>query len=121
MKIRSLEYESAKEQIKEYEQGLVYYISSTEVIKPAQTEIVWEECLEARFFSDKSELRFFRDGSSWIVSMVSDDEGDRTIDGIYKAAGRFSSVGEKVKIREYYEPDEDGQMILTVKRLVSIS
>ncbi len=119
MKIKPLEYESAKEQIKEYEQGLVYYISSTEVIKPVQDEIVWEECLEARFFSEKAELRFFRDGSSWIVSMASDEEGDTTVDEIYEAAR--SSIGEKVKIREYYEPDEDGQMVLVAKRLVSIS
>ena len=119
MRIEKLDFEIAKTKLAEYKNSLVYYISSTELARDEFREVNWSQCNEARFFSEDSELRFFRDGDNWIASRLSDDPEDKSCDIKYELDNRFVSVGKVIIVREYLKPDEDGQMFIVAKRLVS--
>ena len=46
--------EEAYQKVKDYEYALLYMISSVNLCRTEELESVdWDECMEARFFSDK--------------------------------------------------------------------
>ena len=120
MKIIEKEFEVEKKLVNPYEGALLYYISSVELYTSDVSTVNWKECSEARFFSNDGELRFFKNGEEWIVSEILDEEGDTYFDIRYELDNRFKSVGRSVVIREYYEPDEDGQMVIVAKRIACV-
>ena len=59
-KLEKLEFSKACEKISEYQYALLYMISEVILNKTELLgEINWEECTEARFFSEDKELHFF--------------------------------------------------------------
>ena len=120
MKIENLDFETAKRKIGEFKNSLIYYISSTELSRSVKSEINWDQCQEARFFSETAELRFFREGNEWIISIISDDGDEKTNDIEYELDNRYLSVGKSIIVREYLKADIDGQMVIVAKRLVSV-
>ena len=77
-KLEKLEFSKACEKISEYQYALLYMISEVILNKTELLgEINWEECTEARFFSEDKELHFFDvDGKKQAVA-VSDEDGKR--------------------------------------------
>ena len=80
----------------------------------------WEECTEARFFSEDKELHFFDvDGKKQAVA-VSDEDGKDELVKEYEIAGKFGSIGSSVFVKEYIGYDEDGQANVVLTRLQGI-
>ena len=130
---------------------LAYLISELRLIPFEQwkTEDL-DECLEARFFGETSELHVFREEDTWmavVVKEIADTEiesalkqGDEDssenevksyayIDRSYKLRGNcakaFSdkaaaSIAGEVIVREYIDYDEDGQVVTVKTRLVDL-
>ena len=125
-----------------YDYGLIYMISEMFFKKTEEiNEIKWDECVEARFFSEKSEMHIFNEDGVLVATQIIDDiegtfddsakektvlsvgEGDireaEIIDLEYETENRFKDYGRTFKVRKYMAPDEDGQMIVLNTRLVS--
>lgn len=120
-KLEKLEFSKACEKISEYQYALLYMISEVILNKTELLgEINWEECTEARFFSEDKELHFFDvDGKKQAVA-VSDEDGKDELVKEYEIAGKFGSTGSSVFVKEYIGYDEDGQANVVLTRLQGI-
>ena len=79
--IKRMSTEEARPHIPDYEYALIYLISEIILTKTdCISEINWEECTEARFFSEEKELHFFRrDGQMQAVEVRDKDEKDEIV------------------------------------------
>jgi hypothetical protein len=119
--------EQARASYREFEYALLYMMSEELRIRRTDEpgEICWEECLEARFFSEDKELHLFCDGESMKAVCVS-DEGECESDDIqiqiqkYLLDKRCSGIGKTLVVQEYLEADEDGQIQVKLTRLKGI-
>ena len=84
---------------------------------PTPGEIPAEELLEARFFSDREEIRVFRYGGALRAAALADDAGDRYADRTYPIANR--AFGAEITVRTYLDFDGDGQAYWSAQRLVA--
>ena len=117
---QKLEVDEAKSKIKEMSFAIGQFISEYKVGTPDEVgNFDNGECLDARYFSDSSEIHTFRKGNDMICVETSD--GDREFfDTEYEIENRFSATGKYVVVRNYIDTDEDGQSVVTGTRLVSI-
>ena len=120
-KLEKLEFSKACEKISEYQYALLYMISEVILNKTELLgEINWEECTEARFFSEDKELHFFDvDGKKQAVA-VSDEDGKDELVKEYELAGKFRTIGSSVFVKEYIGYVEDGQANVVLTRLQGI-
>lgn len=113
----------AEESIDQYEWGIVYQMSEllfdrTEKLK---RQIMWEECLEARFFNETSELHFFGNPGHLQAVCISDDgTGQNEEIRSCLLADQFIKLGNILKIKEYYDFDTDGQLYITAVRPMKV-
>ena len=118
--IDKLEVFSAKERISKLNYARVQELSDYwigRVIDMRETDE--SEIVEARFFSESEEVRFFRQDG--ILSAVRVADGDAEfIDEEFVLSDRFSAAGKSVTVRYYLEEDEDGQIYVSATRLVDI-
>jgi hypothetical protein len=106
-----------------YEYALVYRISEIILCRAAQLDLSqWDECLEARFFSERGEAHFFDyDGKKVMAEIVDEEEGEGDIQiKKYKIAPRFQEAGKVLCVQEYLSYDEDGQIFTELTRLKGI-
>ena len=74
-----------------------------------------EELTEARFFSDRGEIRLWREDGVLRASLLEDEEGDHTMDETYRLEN--PAFGSLVTVRRYIGFDGDGQACVTAWRL----
>ena len=74
---QSIPIEEAKQQIDQYRFGLVYQLEKILLgeVEKIKSEIIWEECLEARFFSKEKELHIFDYNGEYRAVCIEDQEG----------------------------------------------
>ena len=121
-------FEEAKSSYKDYEYALIYSLSKVYFGKVKDSdnyiEIDWDECIEARFFSEAAELNMYRDDEDEeIKAVVIKDNKDACYDVVikkYDIATKFKNAGVKIKVKEYISYDEDGQAIVAHKRLAGV-
>ena len=78
--IKRMSTEEARLHIPDYEYALIYLISEIILTKTDYiSEINWEECTEARFFSEEKELHFFRRDGQMQAVEVRDKDGQANI------------------------------------------
>lgn len=105
-----------------YDYALLYMLSGiilcrTEDLPPVN----WEECQEARFFSEDRELHIFEGEDGMREAFVQDTEGDNILIREYELdSGRFHKVGKTVLVQEYLAYDGDGQVFVERTRLRGI-
>ena len=121
----NLDWEAARAECMSYENALVYMISRMLCGKTEQVadKINWEECTEARFFSEQGELHFFDyEGERKAVRVTEDEKEADCIDKAYGLTGKLkgAAIGQEVVVREYIEYDEDGQAVVGLTRLLTI-
>ena len=81
----------------------------------------WEECLEARFFSERAELHLFeRDGDMQAVEIADDGSDKDTFIKKYQLDSKFAAMGRNIYVKEYLDYDEDGQINVSLTRLYGI-
>ena len=126
--LKNPEYTDALSDVGKYPFVLLYKYSE---IKLCHTDEVldedWAECMEARVFSDQVELHLFpQEQKAILVSDRQDDDEDAKGQGCIQTeyyldkAFRFGEF-TRVKIRQYIEADEDGQMRVTLTRLAGLA
>ena len=107
--------------IHDFDYALLYWISSVEMVKAGELGAIdWEECQEARFFSEDKELHVFdANGEKRAVLVKDDGDDDRNVRK-YEIASRFSRYGRILKVVEYLSYDKDGQMKIALTRLSGV-
>lgn len=120
-KILEIEPEKAYESIKNYKYALVYMISQLKLSKTEDLgEIDWEECLEARFFSEDKELHIFDVEGEKKAVEVCDEGQEDVVEKRYQLDNQFKNLGTVVVVQEYLSYDEDGQIKVELTRLKGI-
>ncbi|MBQ8639961.1 MAG: hypothetical protein IJ468_12415 [Lachnospiraceae bacterium] len=120
-----LSIEEAKKQINGFQYALVYQLESVLLgsIDQMSDQIIWEECIEARFFSQEHELHIFEFNGEYRAVLVSDD-GKQECESIVrcrKLEDRYRKLGwSELLVKEYIGFDEDGQAYTALTRLVGL-
>ena len=114
----------AQEAIRDYRRfpyALLYMISERIL---ARTEdlagIRWEECLEARFFSEKEELHLFDDGEGMRAVLCEETDTQNQADTEYELQKAFIPGMRRLTVREYFSYDDDGQLRVAKTRLAGL-
>lgn len=126
-------YKEAESVYGNYDYALIYYLSEVYLGKikkdNSDIKIDWDECIEARFFSEKGELHIFRDDESGEIKfVVIEDTNDSDYDTVIKKYAitpkfKFNDNGMKldvIKVKEYISYDEDGQAYVVHTRLAGV-
>ena len=112
-------FDEAKKEIAGYKNALIYQVDAIQLFDSGVPSVDWDKCVEARFFSEEKELRFFQtEDGEWKAALVADAPDDDVIDSWYRLSKRFG--GGKVCVREYLDYDEDGQAVVVLTRLVAL-
>lgn len=118
--IEKLEIAAARDRIGGLNYATVQGISEYRIGKVADLKDFDEaECIEARFFSETEEIRFFRKDDDVKAVKVSDGNADY-MDEEYVMADNFAFAGKAVTVRKYIDEDEDGQVFIAATRLYKI-
>ena len=114
------EIDQAKTEIGRFDYALLYMFSEQKLCEVSELESVdWEECMEARFFKEDSELHLIF-GDEPIAILVEEKEDSSYFDRTYALAPAYRNVGKRAIVRCYTKPDEDGQQCVCLTRLVGI-
>ena len=106
--------------ISEFDYALIYLMSEiifekTSDLKPFE----WEECLEARFFSDNREMHVWaEDTLNAVIVEDVDDLDQKRIK--YILANQFKHMGKSIVVKQYLENDDDGQCNVVLTRLCGV-
>lgn len=123
-KIDTVTMEDVKEMYKNYPYALLYMMSELVFAKTEDLEnVLWEECLEARFFGEKGELHLFQINGEIRCRRIEDEDGEaegEVLTDKYKLDGRFRKLGNGVVVKRYLKYDDDGQAYVALTRLAEI-
>ena len=123
-KIDIVTMEDAKDIYKSYPYALIYMMSELIFTKTEELEtILWDECLEARFFGRSGELHLFRLDGEVRCRRIEDEDGGAAGDiltDMYKLDGRFQKLGNGVVVKRYLKYDDDGQAYVCLTRLADV-
>ena len=118
--ITKLNINDAYAKVSEFDYALIYLMS--EVVFGRTSDLKsfeWDECLEARFFSDDKEMHIWaEDEMNAILVEDVDHEDQREIK--YVLASLFQNVGKNIVVKQYLENDEDGQSNVVLTRLCGV-
>ncbi len=116
-----IEIEKACEMIKDYSYALVYMISDIYLCKTEQLPLIdWEECLEARFFSEDGELHIYEEDGEYKARQIIDEGQGNSIIKKYQLNNKFKNVGNYLYVQQYLDYDKDGQAVVALTRLKGI-
>lgn len=120
-KTQKMTFEEAQVRAADYEYALVYEMGDILLARTdSLPQIHWDECMEARFFSEDRELHLYeRDGQMEAVE-VSDADEKEYVEKRYVLGASFKGVGRFLRVREYIQYDEDGQACVALTRLCGI-
>ena len=108
-----------KEKWRDYSYALVYELSRKQFGKTENlTDICWEECVDARFFSDTGEIHCYQTDRGFKAVCVTD--GDAT-DVLVRTYRLKQLEGKKnLLVKHYLAFDEDGQAYIALTRLAGV-
>lgn len=108
-----LTIEKAKKKISDYDFVIAHMISELQYGRTEDVTVNWEELLELRAFSATEELRVWSDGSEHKAQCCKETgtAPDDTLEFTYAMRN-----GKKLAVKEYLEPDEDGQVVVVYTR-----
>lgn len=120
--IKNLEFENitieeAKTRISGYDFCIVHMVSEFQYGRTEDVSVNWEELLELRAFSDQEELRVYR-GEHELKAQCCKEMSESSED-VIKLSYQMRN-GQKLTVKEYLEPDEDGQAVVMYTRPVSM-
>ncbi len=122
--VEYLDVNKVKTEPQNYTWALLYQISDMKLCRTEElSEDDWKECTEARLFRKDAELHYLpEDGRVVVVTDTEDGDPDTLAqDQEYIIAGRFAGSGMKsVTVRQYLKADEDGQLCVSLTRLLEL-
>lgn len=111
---------AVEKKIPSYTYALIYYMSKMvfDRVENLETNINWDECVEAYFFGAEGELHI-HSGDDGLLAHEFIEKDDMCIvkRKYYIEQNKFKTMGKTVTVCEYLEPDDDGQMCVVYKRL----
>ena len=119
-KVETIDINNVNLLINNYQYALIYNISKIELCAVSDMDdFDLQQCQEARFFDDNTELHIFdNDGMKAVI--ISDTNESVYVDKVYAITNKFKSAGNRIVVREYLEYDEDGQLHVGITRLKGI-
>lgn len=125
-RVKSLDFQKAKNIYADYEYCLIYKISEVILNQTAQvSEIDWKEVQEAWFFGEQGQLHIYRDEDLLSAVLIDDAElsDAHTLEKAYRLMDKFRKVtGKKMLVvKEYMDFDEDGQAYVAYTRLLRLA
>lgn len=124
-RIKSLDFQTAKTILADYEYCLIYKISEVILDQTALvSEIDWKEVQEAWFFGEQGQLHIYGDDDILSAVLINDAamSDAHTLEKTYRLAGKFRSIGRKrITVKEYIDFDEDGQCYVAYTRLLRLT
>ena len=116
-----IDISEAIDRIRDFDYALVFKISDMKLIKAGEfAEKDLDELVEARIFSDNSEIHIFRYDDGLKCVKISDSGFDDVLVEKYDLEKRFSQIGKTVTVKKYIDYDDDGQAFIKLKRLAGI-
>lgn len=114
LEMENLMLEEARESLKKYDFAIVHMISEMQYGQMSSVTVNWEELLELRAFKEREELHIFeRNGERTAVHITETGEVEDSILKYY-----LMRNGKKLAVKEYLQPDEDGQAVVRYTRPV---
>lgn len=123
MKRTVVSLEDAKELTKKMDYVIAHGISTIARGNAEDTDIPWDELVELRAFSETSEVHVFELDGEWKAvyteecteeQITSGDQSLTAADAIDK--GYAMTGGGMLYVREYLNPDDDGQAVVAAVR-----
>lgn len=110
---RKISINEARRRLAEYPFSIVHMMSELQYGKTEELTVNWDELLELRAFSEKAELRIFQgnDGMEAQYCVETQDTTENVIILEYNMKN-----GKKLAVKEYLEPDKDGQAVVKYTR-----
>ena len=120
MRIEEIKNDDIKGMTGNYDYVLINEYSKFSFGRTEDVSLNWDQCSEAYLFNEKEQIHVFLEDNDLKAVKVTEDASDvHYLDRNYEVSGRFNSICKEVTVREYLNPDEDGQAVVTYTRLVS--
>lgn len=115
--IRTITFDEAKQKTTEYPYGIIHMMSELQYGRMEDLTVNWDELVELRAFSEKEELRIYQGNDGMTAQCCTETQMDpgNVILLEYDMRG-----GGKLLVKEYLEPDEDGQAVVRYTRPVAM-
>lgn len=119
--IEKITIDEVKSQIAHMKYALVYEISNVVFNKIEKiAEINWDEFIEGYFFNENTQIHVY-DTEEGLQAVCFTEPADADyIDKEYDLSGRYQNIGKRIKKREYFDYDEDGQVYVAYTRLIDV-
>lgn len=112
LEFEKLDEETARAAYETYECVIAHMISDLQYGKREEVTVNWEELLDLRAFDAKGELHVFdRNGTKSAVRITETGEPKDSLVKYCKLRN-----GMNLMVKEYLEPDEDGQAVVKYTR-----
>ena len=112
---RTVDMDEARQAFGAYEWAIVHMISDMQYGPAAQVQVNWEELIELRAFSADGELHVYEDGDGLTAVMLTETPEAKE-SGSVLVKLREMKNGKSLYVKEYLEPDEDGQAVAVYAR-----
>lgn len=119
--VRKITIDEMKSQIVQMKYGLIYEISNV-IFDHMENiaDIDWDEFVEGYFFDDKIQIHVYDTEDGLQAVCFAEPSESEFVDKEYELTGKYRSVGNGIKKREYLNFDEDGQVYVEYTRLVDV-
>lgn len=112
LEFEKLDKETAKAAYENYDFVIAHMISELQFGKKEDVTVNWNELVDLRAFDEKGELHIFdRNGIKSAVRITEKDAPEESIVKYCKMRN-----GMELAVKEYLEPDEDGQAVVKYTR-----
>lgn len=119
--VRKITIDEMKSQIVQMKYGLIYEISNVIFDRMENiADIDWDEFVEGYFFDDKAQIHVYDTEDGLQAVCFAEPSESEFVDKEYELTGKYQSVGNSIKKREYLNFDEDGQVYVEYTRLVDV-
>ena len=113
--------DDVKKSIENYDYILAYEFSDVKFGKRSETEVNWDECIEAYLISETGQVHvFLKDDKLAVVNFLENEVKYEHADRTYKVREGVALQGKTVTVREYLDTDEDGQAFVRYSRIINV-
>ena len=114
------EYSELKKEITRYPYLIAHMYSDILCGEGLQDKVNWDELVELRAFGENGELHIFEQNGAFKALEIQEKESCEAdiVEKYYVVRKAICSMGKRclLAVREYLEPDEDGQAVVVYTR-----
>ena len=107
LQLEEITLEKAQEIFQKMDYAIVHMISDMEMGNPLELNVNWDELVELHAFTEEEELHVFQaEDERTALYIIDQGEEDNTLIKEYELRN-----GQILSVKEYLQPDEDGQAV----------